>query len=119
MPLAALAVGLTTLDAVGLEREAVAVEHEALHVHLGEAGCGDARLARQRREVESVLLGDVHRPLVRVGVDHPHEARVVAEDVVEGRVVRRERHPGCGNRAHGAHLASPPRRGPCRSRTPR
>ena len=66
-------------------------EREPFDVHLGPA--------RQRREVEGVLVGDVDRPLVGVDIDDPSELRRVAEHVGERRI------PGSEGRV--AHADAP------------
>ena len=90
-PVRPVRVGPYRLDAFRLEWKAVAVERKPLDVDDRESWRRDARLARQGGEVEGVLLGDVHRALVRVDIDHPNKAWIAAENRAETRVVRDER----------------------------
>jgi hypothetical protein len=56
---------------------------EALDHHLRRAGGYSARRARQGREVQRVLIVDVHRSFVGVGRSDQLEPRVVSEYILE------------------------------------
>ena len=84
-------------DPFQLEREPQAVERKPLDVDLRRAGLATAR---NRREVERVLIRGIDGALVGVRVDDLYERRRVAEQVLEAPVVGDERLER--DRGHGA-----------------
>ena len=74
-------------DAVGLEREAVAVEGDPRHPNPGEAGRWHLARPREAGEVEGVLARNVDGALVGVGLDHASQAGRGAAHRSERRVV--------------------------------
>lgn len=78
------------------DRHLERVDREPLDVH--RAG------PRDRREVQGVLLGDIQRSLVRVHVEYVSQARSIAEDDLELRIVDQARRGPTGEGTDGAGL---------------
>src|SRR3954451_5695453 len=105
-------------DAVGLEWEAVAVQGDPLHLNLRVARARHLAGAREGREVEGVLAGNVDGPLVGIGGKHSSQSRRRPEDSSEDRVVGDEWGAfGMGAEApDGTRLAHPIQSGQARIR---